>query len=155
MIFLKIVGWILFIIFCLFMLLFIIVLIQDYGPKGKRSNIYDKMWFSFEMCAIAGKKNRGEITETQEYIELEKEYLANKQRIDLYALIHQNALNYAYTKWNSDYSALKTQDENQMPLAIIGYWNEDFITFSLKKIEEGVRPSLMAVFYDKYIRRFF
>ena len=155
MIILKIIGWILLIVISILVLLFIIVLIQDYGPRGKRGNIYSKMWFSFEMCEIVGKKNRGEISEEQEYIELEKEYLANKKSIDLLALIHENALNYAFTKWDMHYSSFQTQDENQTPMAIIGYWDEDFIKFSLKKIEEGVRPSLMSRFYDKFLRRFF
>lgn len=155
MIILKIIGWILLIITFIIVLLFIIVLIQDYGPRGKRGHIYSKMWFSFEMCAIVRKKNRGEISEEQEYIELQKEYFANKKTIDLYALIHENALNYAQTKWDMHYSSFQTHDENQTPLAVIGYWDEDFIVFSLNKIKEGVRPSLIARLYDKYLRRFF
>ncbi|MGJ8744847.1 hypothetical protein [Polaribacter sp.] len=123
-------------------------------PKGWKSTMYYKKDFSVEMCAIVGKKNRGEITEEAEFKALEKAYLANKATIDLYELIHNNGLLYG-DKWNIGYTAMFSLDEHQTPIPIMEYWSDEFIQFSLKKIEEGAKPGVIARFYDQYLRKHF
>lgn len=123
-------------------------------PRGWKSNIYYKKDFSAEMCAIVGKKNRGEITEKEEFKELEKEYLANKAIIDVNELIHNNALLHG-TKWGIGYSAMFSLNENQEPIPIMSYWSDEFIEFSLDKIKNGVKPGFIASYYDKNFRKYF
>lgn len=123
-------------------------------PRGWKSNIYYKKDFSNEMCSIVGKKNRGEITEEEEFKALEKEYLANKAEIDANELIHNNGLLHG-TKWGIGYSAMFSLDQNQTPIPIMAYWSEEFIQFSLIKIKEGAKPGFMTTFYDKNLRKYF
>jgi len=123
-------------------------------PRGWKSNIYYKKDFSKEMCDIVGKKNRGEISEEEEYKALEKTYLANKAEIDLNELIHNNALLHG-KKWNIGYSVMFSIDQNQTPIPVMAYWSDEFIQFSLMKIKEGAKPGFIANFYDKNLRKYF
>lgn len=151
MIILKIIIWIVAIVGAL-MLIYNIT--TFHWPRGWKANIYYKKDFSNEMCAIVGARNRGEITEEEEFEELEKEYLADKAVIDLNELIHSNGLNHG-NKWGIGYSAMFSQDQNQTPIPIMEYWSEEFIQFSLQKIKEGAKPGFIATFYDKNLRKFF
>lgn len=145
MIVLKIILWALVIIVGIIVLLILFWVGSYYWPLNTRDNIYYKMWFSYEMCAIKGKGSRKEITEEEEYAALEKEYLANKAIIDKYAMVHKNAMNMS-EKWGFSYGAMQATGPDYTPIPIISHWTEEFIQFSFKKIEEGVRPNFFNSF---------
>jgi hypothetical protein len=145
MIVLKIILWVLVILLCLIALLIIYFVGSYYWPLNKKDNIYYKMWFSYEMCAIKGKGYRKEITEEEEYLQLEKEYLANKAIIDTYSMVHKNAMNMC-EKWGFNYASIQATGLDYTPIPIIAQWSEEFLQFGLKKIEEGVKPNFFNSF---------
>lgn len=145
MIVLKIILWVVVILIGVIVLLIIFWIGSYYWPLNKMDNIYYKMWFSYEMCNINGKKNRKEITEEEEYLQLEKEYLANKATIDKYAMVHKNAMNMC-EKWGFNYASMQVTGPDYTPIPIISQWTEEFLQFGLKKIEEGVKPNFFNSF---------
>jgi hypothetical protein len=145
MIVLKIILWVLVIVVGLLVLLLLFWIGSYYWPRNKRDNIYYKMWFSYEMCAIKGKGYRKEITEEEEYAALEKEYLANKAIIDQYAMVHKNAENMC-EKWGFSYGSVRATGPDYTPIPIIAQWSDEFLQFGLKKIAEGVRPNFFNSF---------
>jgi hypothetical protein len=145
MIILKIILWIVLIVIGLLVLLFLYAMFDMYRPRTKREDIYHKSSFSFEMCEIIGKCNRGEITKEEEYRALKEAYAANKAIIDEYSRIDDNAMTFGH-KWGIDYSRSYISGENQVPIPLIAYWSDEFILFGKQKINEGVK----ANFFSRY-----
>ncbi len=114
-----------------------------YRPRTKKEDIYHKMWFSYEMCAIKGMFNRGEINEEEEYKALKEAYNANKATIDEFSKIDDNAMTFGH-KWGIDYSNFYTTDPNGVPIPLIAYWSDDFIDFGKEKIRQGVKANFFS-----------
>lgn len=125
--------------------MFLYMTFSMYRPRTKREDIYHKMWFSYEMCQIKGKCNRGEISEEEEYKTLKEAYNANKAIIDEYSRIDDNAMTFGH-KWGFQYSRSYSTDENRVPIPLIAYWSDEFILFGKEKIKEGVK----ANFFSRY-----
>ena len=143
---LIIIGWILLVIIGFLVLLYLITLFlswqDDILPKGMNAHIESRVYFSYELCEIVGKKNRGEITEKEKKIALKEAYFKDKVLIDLYERI-------------APYPRFHTESEFDTPTPEIAYWSQEFIDNIETLNNETPRPGFIAIWYDKNLRKYF
>ena len=143
---LVIIGWVFLILIGLIVLLYLIALYlswqDDILPKGMNAHIESRVYFSYEMCEIVGKKNRGEITEKQKKAALKEAYFKDKILIDIYERI-------------APYPRIRTESEFDTPTPVIASWSQEFVDNIVTINNQTPRPGFIAIWYDKNLRKYF